>query len=230
MPNPAIAIAGISAGGSLLGAKSQSKAAASASQAQLEATQSGIKENRRQFEAVQELLAPYVGAGTNALTDQLSLIGLSGDEAQQSAISSIEQGPQFGALVEQGENAILQNTSATGGLRGGNTQSALAQFRPAILSQLIESQYSKLAGLSSQGQNAAAGVGNAGLQTGQNISNLLQQGGAAVAGGHLAQGQIQSNLFGNLANIGGQIAGGFGSGVGSPSANAAFGAGQGGLF
>jgi hypothetical protein len=231
MPNPAIAVAGVSAGASVAGAKAQRKATDRATDAQVAASRAGIAENRRQFEKVQELLAPYVDAGTGALSDQLALTGISGPAAQQAAIDAIENGPQFNSLVEQGENAILQNASATGGLRGGNTQSSLAQFRPSILNRLIESQYSKLAGLSSQGQNAAAGVGNAALQTGNNVSNLFQQQGAAQAGGALAQGRIQANLFGNLANIGGQIAGGFGGGnIGSPAANSAFRAGQGGLF
>lgn len=99
-------------------------------------------------------------------------------------------------MTAQGENAILQNASATGGLRGGNVQGALAQFRPQLLSSLIQRQFQNLGGLTSIGQNAAAGTGSAGLQTGTNISNLFQQQGAAEAGGALANGRAQANAFG----------------------------------
>lgn len=128
-----------------------------------------------------------------SLTQQQNLLGLNGAQAQGSAISQIENSPYFSGLVKQGENAILQNSSATGGLRGGNTQAALAQFRPNMLAAAINDQYTKLGGLTNIGQNAAAGVGNTGQATANNNSSLLGQLGAAQAGGILGQaaGQVQ---------------------------------------
>jgi hypothetical protein len=111
-------------------------------------------------------------------------------------------------LTRQGEEAILQQASATGGLRGGNTQGALAQFRPQVLSSLINQQYGRLGGLTSMGQNAAVGVGNAGMQTGQNISGLYGQQGAAAAGSALAQGQAFGNVMGGISQYAGGIASG----------------------
>jgi hypothetical protein len=182
-------------GSALVGAysaKKQGDAAQNAAESQSQASAAGIAEQRRQFNAIQKLLKPYVRAGAGALEGQEDLLGLNGVAGQQDAIAALRGSPQYRALVDQGENAILQNASATGGLRGGNTQAALAQFRPALLSQLIDQQYSRLGGLVSVGQNSAAGVGNAGLQTGTNIANLLQQQGAALAGGALAQGRAQA--------------------------------------
>jgi hypothetical protein len=135
------------------------------------------------------LLGPYAQAGEGALSAQQALIGLAGPEAQAAAIRQIEMSPQFTSIVQQGENALLQNASATGGLRGGNTQAALAQFRPNVLSGLIQQQYQNLGGLTTTGLNAAAGTGQAGMQTGANVANLLQQQGAATAGGQIAGGQ-----------------------------------------
>jgi hypothetical protein len=184
-------------GGSLLSAGVQSSAARRGAAAQTASAQAGIEEQRRQFEAVRELLAPFVTGGTTAFGQQMALTGAAGADAQRAALQAIEQGPEFAALAQQGETAILQNAAATGGLRGGNVQGALAQFRPQILSGLIEQQYSRLGGLASAGQNAAAGVGTAGMQTGQNISSLMQQQGAARAGSALAQGQAFGNLIGS---------------------------------
>lgn len=162
----------------------------------------GIAEQRRQFDALQALLAPFVKTGTSALGGQADILGLNGADAQGSAISAIQGSPQFSTLLKSGENAILQNASATGGLRGGNTQRALMEYSPNLLAQLIEQQYSRLGGLTSIGQNSAAQTGNAGMQTGVNIANLLGQQGAAQAGGILAQGGLQRQIFSDALNLG----------------------------
>ena len=196
-------------GGALGGAFEGKESVSQASGAQQQAAQGGIDEQRRQFDAVQRLLQPYTQAGAGALAQQQALLGMGTPEAQQQAINALQSGPQFQALQQQGENAILQNASATGGLRGGNVQGALAQFRPALLSGLIDQQYSRLGGLASLGQNAAAGVGNAGMSTGTNIATLLGRQGQAQAGGILGQ---QSALTGGINQAFGAVqgAGGFG--------------------
>lgn len=130
---------------------------------------------------------------------------------QAQAIAQLEQQPLFQSLFRQGEDAILQNASATGGIRGGNTKGALARFRPQLLNQFFNEQYARLAGIAELGQNAAAGVGSAGLATGANIGNLLSSQGAARAQGAINQG----NIFGNiLGGVGGALTGGFTGGLG----------------
>lgn len=189
-----------------MSSRAQSKAASTAADAQTEASQAGIDEQRRQFEAVQALLKPYIEAGTGALGAQQNLIGLGGAAKQQEAIAALEQSPQFQMLQQQGENALLQQASATGGLRGGNTQAALAQFRPQLLSQLIESQYGKLSGLTGIGQASAAGQAAAAQQQGSDIASLLGQQGAAQAGAALAAGQGRAQAWGNVGQAIGNVA------------------------
>lgn len=209
-----VAVAGATVVGGIMSSKSAIKAAKSAAGAQSDAANAQIAvadaqiaESQRQFDSIQELLKPYTQAGTGALTGQQNLLGLNGADAQQQAISALEGSPAMQALTQQGENAILQNASATGGLRGGNVQGALAQFRPQLLNQLIQQQYSNLGGLVSVGQNAAAGVGNAGQNSSNQIINALgQQGaalgqqGAAQAGAALATGQANANMWGGITN------------------------------
>lgn len=188
--------------GGITGAKQAGKAAEAAGRTQATSAQAGIDEQRRQFDALVELMAPYVTAGTGAMGQQQALIGLQGPEAQQQAISGLEQSPLFQAMTQQGENAILQNASATGGLRGGNVQGALAQFRPQALNSLIEQQYSRLGGLSTLGQASAAGQASSGMQSASNIGNLLGNQGAAIAGGQMAMGNVNRRAFGDLLQIG----------------------------
>lgn len=188
--------------GGITGSKQQGKAAERAAQIQAGASDQAIAEQRRQFDTLIELMSPYVTSGNQAIGQQGALIGLGGQQAQQDAISQLEQSPMFTSLLRQGENAMLQNASATGGLRGGNTQSALMQFRPDLLAQVINDQYSKLGGLTQIGQASAAGQASAGMQNASNIGALLADRGAALAGGQLAKGSVARNTFGDLLGIG----------------------------
>ena len=169
------------------------------------AATAGIEEQRRQFDEMQKLLKPYVEAGDSALAGQLALLGLGGDEAYQKAISDIEMSPEFEAMTRTGEEAIVQSASATGGLRGGNIQRALSQFRPEVLSNLINKKFGQLGGITSTGQASAAGVGAAGQTMGTNIANLLETRGEAEAGGVMAKGRSEQAFQDDLIKQAGQF-------------------------
>jgi hypothetical protein len=193
MPDPITAL--VVGGSQLIGSSMQASAAGDAAAIQSGAAQAGIEEQRRQFDAMRELLKPYTEAGLPALEAQQAFLGLQGPEAERAAIERIRGGETFQALASQGEEALLQRASATGGLRGGNIQGALAQFRPQLLSSLIEQQYGRLGGLTTMGQRSAAGVGAAGMESGTNVANLLAQQGAARAGGELGEAKAYGQLF-----------------------------------
>ena len=234
MPNPVTALVsgGVSLVGGLLGRNTERQAAAQASDAQVGASQAGLEEQRRQFDAMQELMRPYVTAGTQAigglqpfaaagapaLAQQQALIGLGGADAQARAIAGIEQSPLFQAQVRQGEQAILQGASATGGLRGGNIQAALAQFRPEMLQQQIDLQYQRLGGLTELGQAttqnlarlgqaSAAGQGAAGMESARAISGLYGDIGASRAGRAMAEQKAQGSFQSGILGLGGQVLG-----------------------
>ena len=194
---------GLQVGASLLGSSMQADAASSAAGAQTQAAEAGIAEQRRQFDALQALLKPYTEVGVPAIEAQQAFLGMKGPEAEQAAIERIRGGETFKTLAQQGEEALLQRASATGGLRGGNIQGALAQFRPELLSSLIDQQYGRLGGLAKIGQSSAAGVGASGMETGTNIANLLAQQGAARAGGIRGE----ATAYGKLLNAPFQLAG-----------------------
>ena len=209
--------------GSITGATQAGEAAERAGQVQAGAAQAGIEEQRRQFDRMMEVLAPfqeagvgalgrlqpYEQAGVGALESPPALAGLRGPEAQRAAIDQLAASPEFQAQVEQGERALLQRAAATGGLRGGNIQEALAQFRPQMLSDLINQQYGRLGGftqLGSQtatniaqlGQASAARQGVGALESGAAIAGLLGEQGAARAGGILGQGGVVGQTFGDI--------------------------------
>ena len=196
------------AGATLVSGVVSSQAQGRAAKKQIRAADQGIDEQRQQFDAMQAGLAPYAKAGQPALEQQQALSGSLGPEAQQAAIQAIQNGPLYSGLVRQGEDAILQNASATGGLRGGNTQAALAQFRPNLMNSLIEQQYQRLGGLAGMGQNSATMTGQAGMMAGQQISGLYGQQGAAGAGATIGK----ANTFGQAVN---GLAGAYGGFMGN---------------
>jgi len=66
MPDPITAL--VVGGSQVVGGMMQSRAASGAAGAQTAASEAGIDEQRRQFDAVREILKPYVTAGTEAIT------------------------------------------------------------------------------------------------------------------------------------------------------------------
>ena len=203
-----------------------------AAREQTRAAELGIDEQRRQYEETRQAFqpflssgasamgqfAPYQQAGQQAFQQQQALSGLQGIAPQRQAISQLESSPEFQALVRQGETAMLQNASATGGLRGGNIQAAMAQFRPMMLQQLIEDQLARLGGFAGTGLNvseklASLGQASAGMQgqlggaTASSIGELLGQRGSAQAGGTLAVGNAILKPIQTGERIAGQLFG-----------------------
>ncbi len=141
----------------------------------------------------------------------LSAFQTGGAQGQQQAINQFEQSPMFQALARQGEEAILQNASATGGLRGGNVQGALAQFRPALLNQQIQQQFQNLGGITTLGQRSAAGVGSSGMQTANNVGNILTGNAENQAAATFQRANAISGGIGSIANAAGSVFGGMGA-------------------
>jgi hypothetical protein len=232
------ALIGASVIGGVASSRAQSRAAKSAANAQMAAADQSAQVQREMFEATQATLSPFVEAGYGgveelaayaepglfALEQQAAIAGLMGPEAQAAQIAQIESDPLYQATVRQGEEALLQQASATGGLRGGNIQGALAQFRPQMLSDQIAQQYSRLGGfaglgaeaqsqLASLGQASAAQQAAAGTAAAGGISSALTQAGQAQAGGALAAGQARAGLYGIPSQAFGMYVGGKQAGV-----------------
>jgi len=139
-----------------------------------------------------------------AFADANKTGGVSAADAQKAAIAGLANGEQFQALAKQGEYGIMANAAATGGLRGGDTQGALAQYRPAMLQGLIDRQLANLGGIAANGQNAAGMTGTAAQNAGQQVNQSLGNIGQAQAGSALASGQAWNNVgSGILQTLGG---------------------------
>jgi hypothetical protein len=224
----AAAIGGIAAGvGAVGGAAINAIGANSAADTQAQATQSQIGQQNYEFDTIQGLLKPYATAGQNALggyqtaqqnyagaltgysgvlTQLNNLTGANGTGAQNTALQGLTSNPLYTNSMNLGQQAILANASATGGLRGGNTIASLGFLPGQVLANTEQTQIGNLGAslngfgglltgyqnqigqygnLMQVGENAAAGTGTAALQTGNNITSLIGQGGAIGAGATL---------------------------------------------
>lgn len=214
-------------------ARRQQSAADNASMVQQQQAQASIDEQRRQFGVSQNNIAPYLQIGTDALNAQRDLLGLNRPyealtsgvgsgmrttsdgsmtptttiNPQQNAIDALQNSPIYQSLLKSGEDALLQNQAATGGIRGGNTQAALAQYRPQMLNELINQQLNRLGGLSAMGQNSAVGAGAAGANLANQISMQNTQIGAAQAGAQIANANAANNRDASYGNILGTVGG-----------------------
>ena len=194
--------------------KNQAQMLTQADAAQAEAARKALEEVKAANLQAEELLAPYMSlapeniqrlnlyqtAGTQALQQQSALAGLEGPEAQRAAIANLEANPEFQAIARQGEEAILANAAATGNLRGGNVQAALAQFRPKLLQAYIEQQYSRLGGLSGQGLDVSTDLLNRGFGAISDVANLRAGTGTTAAKLALGRGE---DLAQTLTGLGG---------------------------
>lgn len=185
-------------------------AAKKAGEAQQYATEQGMDEQRRQFDIMQQLMNPYVQAGQQGLSGQQDLLGLNGFGKQQGAITNIENSPFFKSQYQQAENALLQNAAATGGLRGGNFQEALADNRSNMLFNNVNQQLQNLSTVAGNGQSAAAGLGGNAMTFGNNMAQGYQDIGQAQAGYQLAKGQVNKDFLNfGMKLISGGMGGGF---------------------
>lgn len=194
--------------GSVLGLETDAaKAAKKAAGVQQAGLDAGIAEQRRQFDVTQSNLQPRIDGGNAAFAQQQALLGLGGADAQQSAFDAFNQSPGQQFLRDRAQKNLLRNSSAIGGLGGGNVRSALVQQGIGFAQQDFNNQFGRLGQLAGQGQNAATNMGQFGAQSASNIQQGLVGGSQARASGILGaqqgQAQAQQNLISLATAFGG---------------------------
>lgn len=136
-----------------------------------------------------------------ALGELAAVSGLEGDgQAQAAMIERAKASPLYRAIMggqEAGEEAILRNAGATGMLRSGNVQDALAKNATELENQALLTAYNQQL----QGIQGLAGLPSLAPQIAQvttGIGQTLAQG--QIAGAQIEQ-QAQQNQMGNLMGM-----------------------------
>lgn len=201
--------------GSIINGNKNKKAISKASRAEIDAYNRGLNLISEQQERTRVNFAPYVDRGHDALSQLSVLMGLRGEEPQAAQLAKLRDSPLFHSLYDSGEEALLQTASATGGLRGGNTQRGLADFGADTFSTVLEQQLQRLGGIAGMGSNAAASTGSFGANAATQGAGLLGNIGQSQSGAILGRQQIDNNMFSQIQRIMASIAtGGFGGGMG----------------
>lgn len=187
--------------GDITGSSQQAQAAQSAAQTQANATNYAADLANKQFQQVQQNLSPYMNIGTQALPQYLNLLGLgSGGSAGMQATLQNMPGYQF--ALQQGLKGAANSASGSGLNLSGAQQKGLANYATGLAGTQYQNLLSNLQNAVSTGQNAAAGLGSAGMTNAANIGNLATQGANAIAAGQIAGGNAQSNALNSATQLG----------------------------
>jgi len=211
--------------GSIIGGFAAKKASKKAEKAQSKGFRQAMDEQRLRFGQTEAQYQPWIDQGQQAWGGMGGLVGLGGADAQQAAIEQLKASPYYQSLFNTGQEALLQNASATGGLRGGDTQRGLADFGRDTLSATIQQQLANLGGIAQTGYDATGAMG--GFR--QNLAGamgVLQTGqGAAKAQDYIRRGNITANQWTAGGNLLDQAAAAVAGGIGAGGGFGAMGAG-----
>lgn len=181
-----------SVGGAILQSKSASKAA----DAQVEAAESGIDEQRLARESFEERTEPFREVGLLGAEQLTSFLQ---DPTQQLE----EINPVVAFLRDQGFEQIQESAAAGGRLGAGGTLKDLTKFNldltSTVVPQLQNQRFNQLFNVAGLGANVAAGQGTASLSTAANIGNLLGNIGTAKAGEQINKSNIITSGIENIA-------------------------------
>lgn len=194
----AVTAAAIGAVGAIGSGIMGNRAADRAADAQRDAANLGIGEQRRQFDTMQQNIQPYLAVGRE---------GLSGLQALLSDPDSIKDSAAYQWQLGQGVQGLDRSAAARGGLNNGGHMADVLRFSQGLASQEYGNQWNRLAGLAGLGQNSAVGAGHMGQQNANALSNLYGSIGQAGAGQAINSANAWGNALSGLAGVAGQYMG-----------------------
>jgi len=205
-------------GGAVVGGVATTMAGNKAAGAQENAANTAASVQRDALAQMQQNQQPYMNAGQDALSQYQWLVNSGQLQPQfnfNPTFAQLEQTPGYQFALQQGLKGVQNSAAAKGlGYSGAQIKGA-EQFGTGLASQTYQQQYqnalqnfntnyqvgqnaaNRLSGLVSLGQNAAAGVGNAGIQVAGNVGNALIGAGNAQAAGYTNMGNAVNGAIGN---------------------------------
>jgi hypothetical protein len=208
----------ILAGAALLGSGISALGASSAASTQANAADQASAVQLQMFNQTQANEAPYLAAGGNALAALLKGEGLgagtngSGTGPLNAPFNpgDLTKTPGYQFTLQQGEQAMLDQQSAVGGVAGGNSLKALTGYAEGLANTTYQQQlqdymaqqqqqFGQLQTIAGSGQNAAANLGALSGQAATNIGNNIIGAGNASAAGTIG---VTNALTGGISSLG----------------------------
>lgn len=185
----------------LVGAGKAKKASRQAEAAMLEELNKGLAASQQNYSDISSMFAPARDVLAPTVGAMGDIIGINGNPAQQGALDRLKASPMYQSLFRTGEEAVLQNAAATGGIRGGNTQRGLADFGADTFARLIQQQLENLGGLGGIGMNATGATAQAGTNNAASLINLFTNRGNVRGGQALARGAINQGMWNSAGSF-----------------------------
>jgi len=217
----ALGVAGSVASG-VIGANAADKAAST----QAAASDTASANTLAMFNKTQANLAPFVGAGTNALTAMQGLTGtnLGGNPLTapltapfNPTMASLAATPGYQFTLDQGLKSTQNGFAAQGLGTSGAAAKGAANYAEGLAGTTYQQQfqnyltqnqqiYNLLGGQTSLGENAAATTGNQGLSATGQAGNFLTSGAAASAAGTIGAANSAINGLSGISSAGSNTA------------------------
>lgn len=193
--------------GGLFGGGAAKKASRKAEAAQIAALDRAMGVVNDQYNTTRADYAPFREGGLQGLERLLTLMGFNGADQQGAGLDALRESPMFQRRYQAGQDAVLANASATGGLRGGNTQRSLYNLGEDTFAATLNEELARLAGLTGIGSGATDAVAGFGANRASTVADLFGQQGDARAQGLLTRGGINSRMWQNAGGALDDIAG-----------------------
>jgi hypothetical protein len=218
--------AAVGVAATVAGTALSASASKSAADTQADAANNASALQWQQFQQMRQSLQPYMDIGQSKLGDINYMLGsglLNPQFQFNPTQQQLEQTPGYQFTLNQGLNTLNNQMAAKGLNLSGAQARGIADYTTGLASQTYQQQYQnalqnfltnynvnadqygRLSGLLGLGENAAAGVGNAGLQTASNAGNLMMQGANAKAAGTIGEANAINKGLSSLSGMGGMM-------------------------
>lgn len=167
----------------------------------LDALQQGNTQANSTLQHGISALDPYVNAGNSAINQQAALSGALGPDAQAKAFADFNASPGQDFLQQRGEQAVLRNASATGGLGGSRVLQELQRQGIGFAQQDFQNHFDRLGQVSNFGlgganiaSNLTGQMANNNFNYGNNAANYAFNTGQNLSAGRTRAGEMLANL------------------------------------
>jgi hypothetical protein len=121
----------------------------------------GLKQASPSYDQAAEGFSPYMESGSQLNSMYSDALGGNGQEGYDRATAAFHEAPGYQFLVDQGEQGVMRNNAAMGGIASGNNLTDLTKFRVGLADQTWQQNLDNLYRGSGQGLQAASGASGA---------------------------------------------------------------------
>ena len=227
MPNPAIGIAGVQAGASIIGGAGQARAARRAASAQVQAAAENARLQREAFATQQGIQDPFIRDGRTSQNRFMDLMGLSENQGAEGfgrfsrdfGMDDFEADPGYAFRLSEGNKQLERSAASRGMVLSGQMFKGLQRFGQDMGAQEYQNAFDRYqtnrnAQLDPLYRTMGAGQGAANILTGaagdmgRSLGENALGAGNARASGYVGSANAYAGMLNNLSNTAGSFFGG----------------------